>query len=721
MLAASLIMAAPLNALACTQVYVGSDLTANGSTYVGRAEDWKPRYVKGFGIQERMENKVFRSFENGDTVEGFEYTLPGTSYRYTYLRDLPSEWDAEDDEAASRVYSEAGINEKGVAVSGTLTLDYNERAKAADPNVATGIGEYNMGDYVLSVADNARDGVRKLGKIIDEHGSFDQNMVIIADANETWLFSQVSGHQWFAIKMASDVVSVNPNIGRLQYKVNLDDENACIHSENLVKLAQEHGFLVKYEDDTPNIFASYGLEDPGSAQWTRYVQGHAYFGDVLKEGTDYTVSANGEVSSVANPQLTFKPSGDKIDTFKALRALCARGEQTPNLNANLNAYLYAIGNNRTTEAHLFEIRKGQPQDIAIVQWQALSRCEFSVYFPIYSALLTEVPEEYFPAWNTIDSAHMGDDDSVTEAMKDEPGKILDYVFMDINTLAYNNRGTVAEGARAYLDAVQRSIIAQHNVVDGIMKNTAPEKRSALANRLFDEATEALYAKAKGLLNEIRAYINAGDFSQKFKASDLGEDGMLRTPLNYAGHFVEPSFTMQPASANYKLGDAAQPLMAHAVVLEGVEGADSTVRYQWYEVGAAENTGERAANNNDRAIAGSMSAMLPIDTSMAGTRSYYVVATSATGLTAVSETATVTVSEKEAIETPNPEKEPGVTPKKKVVDEKKPGNMSHKTMPNKAKTMLPKTGDFVAGAVSIVAALGVVAAGSGVVMNRRKKR
>ena len=48
---AAAIMAMPTSALACTQIYMGSQLTADGNTYYGRSEDFGPRYVKHFGIE----------------------------------------------------------------------------------------------------------------------------------------------------------------------------------------------------------------------------------------------------------------------------------------------------------------------------------------------------------------------------------------------------------------------------------------------------------------------------------------------------------------------------------------------------------------------------------------------------------------------------------------------------------------------------------------------
>lgn len=86
---AATIMSMPTSALACTQVYMGNKLTADGNTYYGRAEDYRKRYLKHFGIEP--------SFGPGHTYSSdesaFVYTSTKTSYRYTYVRDHPSQWD----------------------------------------------------------------------------------------------------------------------------------------------------------------------------------------------------------------------------------------------------------------------------------------------------------------------------------------------------------------------------------------------------------------------------------------------------------------------------------------------------------------------------------------------------------------------------------------------------------------------------------------------------
>lgn len=95
-----------------------------------------------------------------------------------------------------------------------------------------------------------------------------------------------------------------------------------------------------------------------------------------------------------------------------------------------------------------------------MQWEALSRGEFSVYVPSYSALLTQVDPELYPASDGFDVEHVGNESEFTRneagervcddaliaeneklAMQGTDSKALAYVFMDLNTLAYNHRAS----------------------------------------------------------------------------------------------------------------------------------------------------------------------------------------------------------------------------------------------------------------------------------------
>ena len=454
---AATIMSMPTSALACTQMYMGKNLTADGNTYYGRAEDFAPRYLKHFGI----EPSHAPGYTYGSDESDFSYRSTKTTYRYSYVRDHPSQWHGRYD-----AYSEAGINEKGVSCSATLTTNMNDKAAKADPLTDTGIGEYSYGSVILGESAKAREGVELLGKIIDEQGANGNDQIIIADSNETWLFAALSGHQWIAMKLADDVASLNPNIGSLNYDVDLGDTENCLHSEGIQTMPKENGFA-EYTDGKFDVAKTYGesLADSGIHQWTRYVQGRNYFMNPLIKDKDYTIVENesGTGASVSEIQpLFFKPGKSGWSTFELIRAFGNRGENVPGLNATTDG-VYAIGSENNSETNLFQIRRGLDPEIATIQWEMLSRAAYSVAIPLYSALLTEV-SPYFSNQD-VSYDHCEETDIVNN---EEPENSINYVLMDISSLCFEKPDTLGTGVRAYLDALQNELIEQNKEVDAAM-------------------------------------------------------------------------------------------------------------------------------------------------------------------------------------------------------------------------------------------------------------
>ena len=583
--------------------------------------------------------------------------------------------------------------------------------------------------------------MKLLGQIVEEKGSYDCNQIIVADSAETWVFMQLSGHQWCAVNLtavAPDKVSVNPNMSNLKFDVNLGDELVCLHSADLEKVAKDAGTAEYFDDGQLDVATSYG-KDESAGQNTRYAQGRAYFGNPLAEGTytkDLTTTSGWQgVTSISDPELLFTPSG-KVGLFQALRSYAARGEQTSDLNANTNSRLYAIGNNRTVETHMFQIRSGLTSDIATIQWESLSRTEFSVAVPVYSTLLTKLDTKNYPDINSWSEDHTGDAwerDNVKGALDASTDNgSLDYVLMDINTLAYNYRDKLAVPTRAYLDALQKELISQQATVDGIMKQTPSDKRSDLANKLFEQASKETYAKTKALLDEMRTYVNGG-MKGDFVPSDLdAAKGDLKAPIYYATAGVAPQITEQPQGATYEKGDKAADLKVTATIPDGVSGSNQYLTYKWSvkEVSAdtatsksnaraakkstvallkaapAAKTATAATKPMARAAApgiASQSSTCPVDTSNAGTFEYQCTVTnSQNGESVTSEAAKITVNEK----APKPDDKPNT--------DNKGNNANADTAPSKkspakaAPGRLVSTGDTNNAMVPVAIAIAGVA-------------
>ena len=100
------------SALACTGVYVGKDVSDQGTYIIARSEDQSQSdYNKMFMVQPRVDNVPGRNIL--DTATGFEIPLPDTTYQYTYVPDYTRGEDG--------MYPGSCTNEFGVSITATVS------------------------------------------------------------------------------------------------------------------------------------------------------------------------------------------------------------------------------------------------------------------------------------------------------------------------------------------------------------------------------------------------------------------------------------------------------------------------------------------------------------------------------------------------------------------------------------------------------------------------
>ena len=518
-LACILVLSSITSAFACTGVYVGGGVTENGSTYMGRSEDIGDRYGKVFGMadpQTITADTVFKdTYGFSMKYSDLEFDYPSTTYSYTYVRDSYQYGETMQDANGNYVgeaYAEAGQNEKGVAMTATVSTRYNNSAKAADKLVGTGICEVSMTSILLGGAATAKEAVDLLAEIIDKYGAGECNSIMISDAKETWYFEIVSGHQYAAVKMPADKVSVQPNIMLLGV-IDVNDTENVVASANLVSLAQENGFLVTDENGKIDVTATYG--NPTGAS-KRYWQGMFYFNE---EAANVYVStdADGNVTiSDMDYDLLFDTT-KKLSTLDVLHLLAYRGEGSawdysakPNLgNSNV------IGTRSQSECHIFETRPNMPKELAVLQWQCMADAEFGIYVPYYSALLVDTSELY-------------DTEVIPKSVDLLTGDTEDQIntnFHLINHLCDMNRETdpeVGAAVKAYFEKYQQSLIDQQAVVDAAMKEIYAadvDVAKALATALHKHLAKQISDMSSAVLAEIRAYFSEETHTAPFALSE----------------------------------------------------------------------------------------------------------------------------------------------------------------------------------------------------------
>lgn len=204
--------------MSCTTILVGKNASYDGSAIIARDDD------SGSG---RYDPKRFVAVAPDDQPRHYrsvlshvEIELPDNPCRYTIAPNVLNN---------RGILAEAGANEHNVAMSATETIAVNERVLGADPMVELrpavgepdstdyqaeqpgGIGEEDIITLVLPYVTTAREGVARLGELLETYGTYESNGVIISDVDEIWYVETIGGHHWIARRVPDDCYATIPN------------------------------------------------------------------------------------------------------------------------------------------------------------------------------------------------------------------------------------------------------------------------------------------------------------------------------------------------------------------------------------------------------------------------------------------------------------------------------------------------------------------------------
>lgn len=174
-IAIALLLAVPSPALACTGMYVGKELTEDGNTIVARSDDTHPlNKIISMEIVPRVENQPGRTITS---KIGYVYKLPDTTYKY-----FSTPRDSSTDDG---IYGASCTNEYGLLIEATVTGYISPQIEEMDPRLDVGVGEDTLPNIVAATCKTAREGVERIKEIMEDDGSCECNIAMLADQNET--------------------------------------------------------------------------------------------------------------------------------------------------------------------------------------------------------------------------------------------------------------------------------------------------------------------------------------------------------------------------------------------------------------------------------------------------------------------------------------------------------------------------------------------------------
>ena len=372
----------------CTTILAGKKATHDGSTIIARNDDGGFTTKKIVVVPPDKQPRTYRTVISHRTVE-----LPDDPLRYTSAPNVILK---------EGLWPACGINAANVAMTATETITSNPRVYAADPlvvlqpgegrrgkEVPGGIGEEDLCTLVLPYIRSAREGVLRLGKLLEEYGTYENNGIAFSDADEVWWLETIGGHHWIARRVPDDAVVIMPNQFGLD-RFDFDDAYGA-RKENLcsadLKEFTERNHLNTGKTGMPFVpRMAYGSRSdadhiyntPRAWYMARYFLERTYRWD--GENADFTPESN-------DIPWCFVP--EKKVTVEDVRYLLGSHFQgTPydpyDNRAPQKGKYRCIGVPNSDICGILQIRGSLPEAIRGVEWLSMGGSGFTACFPFYA-------------------------------------------------------------------------------------------------------------------------------------------------------------------------------------------------------------------------------------------------------------------------------------------------------------------------------------------------
>ena len=377
----------------CTTILVGKKASYDGSTMIARNDDSGSGHFtakKFIVVHPEEQPRKYKS-----EISHVEIELPDNPMRYT---SMPNALKGEG------VWAASGVNEANVGMTATETITSNPRVLGADPLVvyqpaedgkeeaAGGIGEEDIVYIVLPYIRSAREGVKRLGSLLEKYGTYEMNGIAFQDRDEIWWLETIGGHHWMARRVPDNMYVVMPNQLGIDH---FDLEDALGEQREYMCSADLKEFIEKYHLD----LSMDGVLNPRDAFGSHDDADHVYNTPRAWFMERYL---NPHTKKWEGPDADFTPADlpwamvpeKKITVEDVKYVLSAHFQGTPYDpyaaygDKSMKGAFRSIGINRNDFLSVIQMRPDQPEDSAILEWVAFASNAFNVLVPFYAGVTT---------------------------------------------------------------------------------------------------------------------------------------------------------------------------------------------------------------------------------------------------------------------------------------------------------------------------------------------
>ena len=370
--------------MACTTILVGKKASYDGSTMIARNDDSGSGHFtpKKFVVVQPQEQP--RHYES--VISHVKIELPEQPMRYTAV---PNAVDGKG------IWAASGVNEAHVAMTATETITSNPRVLGADPlvvyqkaeggqpEICGGIGEEDLVCLVLPYIRSAREGVRRLGSLLEQYGTYEMNGIAFQDQDEIWWLETIGGHHWIARRVPDDAYVTNPNQLGMDY-FEFDNPEYFLCDPDLPDFIRRNHLNLNYDGESFN---------------PRYA-----FGSQRDKDRHYNTPRAWDIQRFLNPEIEQDPRSfflpwcqkpyRKITIEDVKYVLSSHYQDSPYDPYGLEGTPHSqrtfrtIGINRTSQTSILHLRPNKPQETTGIQWLSYGSMPYNTAVPFFTQIST---------------------------------------------------------------------------------------------------------------------------------------------------------------------------------------------------------------------------------------------------------------------------------------------------------------------------------------------
>ena len=369
--------------MGCTTILVGKKASYDGSTMIARNDDSSNGKFTAKKFQVIHPENMPRIYKS--VLSKFEVELPENPLQYTAMPNAVEE---------DGMWAAAGVNIENIGMTATETITSNARVLGADPLVKDGFGEEDIVVITLPYIHSAKEGVKRLGLLLEQFGTYESNGIAFSDVDSIWYMETIGGHHWIARKVPDDSYVMMPNqfgIDEFDFEDAYSNENEYMCSKDLKEFIEENHLNLSQDDhfNPRYAFGSHSDSDhvynsPRAWYMGRYFNPATYDWD--NPHGKYSPESD-ELPWCLVPEKEITPSDVKY-------ILSSHYQGTPydpygkSTESSLKGKYRTIGINRTDFVALIQLNGHKIKECQAIEWIAEGSNVFNTMVPLFAHMNT---------------------------------------------------------------------------------------------------------------------------------------------------------------------------------------------------------------------------------------------------------------------------------------------------------------------------------------------